>query len=506
MPSTWKKGMFRPLSLCLIWLSFFASIIPTSSARQETNKPRPTKSTPTSQGKQARTRKPNGRNAAVARNGQIAKIVMEIDPRNIENTIRKLVSFGTRNTLSEQNNPNRGIGAARDWLYGEFMKAAQSSGGRMTVEKQTFEQPKAARVPQPTMLTNIVATLKGTQPGSSNRVYVVSGHYDSMCTSPTDAKCDAPGASDDASGTAAVLEMARVMAKYSFDATIVFMTVPGEEQGLLGATHFAEEAKKSNMDIEAMFTNDIIGSSLGGNGVRDAHTVRVFSEGVPSNETTQEATTRRSVGGENDSASRQLARFIKETSERYIPSMKVWMIYRRDRYSRGGDHQPFLERGYAAVRFTEPNENYHHQHQNVRIEKGIQYGDLPQFDDFNYIANVARVNAAALAALAAAPARPKNVVLPTALSDDTEIRWDANKEPDLAGYEIVWRDMTEAVWTHSRAVGNVNTYTMKGMSKDNYFFGVRAVDKEGNRSPASYPRPLARTRPGATPAATPAPE
>jgi len=506
MPSTWKKGMFRPLSLCLMWLSFFSGIIPISSARQETNKPRPTKSTPASQGKQARTRKPSGRNAAVARNGQIAKIVMEIDPRNIENTIRKLVSFGTRNTLSEQNNPNRGIGAARDWLYGEFMKAAQSSGGRMTVEKQTFEQPKTARVPQPTMLTNIVATLKGTQPESSNRVYVVSGHYDSMCTSPTDAKCDAPGANDDASGTAAVLEMARVMAKYSFDATIIFMTVPGEEQGLLGATHFAEEAKKSNMDIEAMFTNDIIGSSLGGNGVRDPHTVRVFSEGVPSNETTQEATTRRSVGGENDSASRQLARFIKETSEHYVPSMKVWMIYRRDRYSRGGDHQPFLERGYAAVRFTEPNENYHHQHQNVRIENGIQYGDLPQFDDFNYIANVARVNAAALAALASAPAWPKNVVLPTALSDDTEIRWDANKEPDLAGYEIVWRDTTEAVWTHSRAVGNVNTYTMKGMSKDNYFFGVRAIDKEGNRSPASYPRPLARTRPGATPAATPAPE
>ncbi len=506
MPSTWKKGMFRPLSLCLMWLSFFASIIPTSSARQETNKPRPTKSTPASQGKQARTRKPSGRNAAVARNGQIAKIVMEIDPRNIENTVRKLVSFGTRNTLSEQNNPNRGIGAARDWLYGEFMKAAQSSGGRMTVEKQTFEQPKAARVPQPTMLTNIVATLKGTQPESCNRVYVVSGHYDSMCTSPTDAKCDAPGANDDASGTAAVLEMARVMAKDSFDATIIFMTVPGEEQGLLGATHFAEEAKKSNMDIEAMFTNDIIGSSLGGNGVRDPHTVRVFSEGVPSNETTQEATTRRSVGGENDSASRQLARFIKETSEHYVPSMKVWMIYRRDRYSRGGDHQPFLERGYAAVRFTEPNENYHHQHQNVRIESGIQYGDLPQFDDFNYIANVARVNAAALAALAAAPARPKNVVLPTALSDDTEIRWDANKEPDLAGYEIVWRDTTEAIWTHSRAVGNVNTFTMKGMSKDNYFFGVRAVDKEGNHSPASYPRPLARTRPPGTPAPTPAPE
>lgn len=441
---------------------------------------------PTGRGGQARS------TATRRRNPQILKIVREIDRRNIEATIKKLVSFGTRNTLSDQNDPKRGIGAARDWLYAEFQKAASQSGGRLTVEKQTFEQPKAARVPQPTMLTNIVATLKGNQPESVDRVYVVSGHYDSMCSRATDDKCDAPGANDDASGTAAVLEMARVMAKYKFDATIVFMTVPGEEQGLLGATHFAEEAKKSNMNIDAMFTNDIIGSSTGGNGVHDPHTVRVFSEGVPSNETPQEAMTRRSVGGENDSQSRQLARFIKEVGERYVPSMKVWMIYRRDRYGRGGDHQPFLERGFPAVRFTEPNENYQHQHQNVRVQDGIQYGDLPQFDDFNYIANVARVNAAALAALALAPSRPKTVTFPTSLSNDTPIKWEANKEPDLAGYEIVWRDTTEATWTHSQDIGNVLTFTMKGMSKDNFFFGVRAVDKDGNRSPVTYPRPLPR--------------
>src|SRR5437879_1757770 len=333
------------------------------------------------------------------RNPEVLNILREIGARNIERTIRKLVSFGTRNTLSEQSNPSRGIGAARDWLYAEFQKAAETSGGRMTVQKQAFEQPKTARVPTPTMLTNIVATLKGAQPESEKRMYVVSGHYDSMCTSPTDAKCDAPGANDDASGTAAVLEMARVMSKYKFDATIVFMTVAGEEQGLLGSTYFAEQAKKNNMDIEGMFTNDSIGSSAGGNGLHDPHTVRVFSEGVPSSETQQEAVTRRSVGGENDSQSRQLARFIKEAGERYLPSMKVWMIYRRDRYGRGGDHQPFLERGYAAVRFTEPNENYQHQHQNVRLENGIQYADLPQFDDFNYLANVVRVNTTSLSGL-----------------------------------------------------------------------------------------------------------
>jgi acetylornithine deacetylase/succinyl-diaminopimelate desuccinylase-like protein len=321
-------------------------------------------------------------------------------------------------------------------------------------------------------------------------MYIVSGHYDSMCTSPTDAVCDAPGADDDASGTAAVLEMARVMAKYPFAATLVFMAVAGEEQGLLGSTYFAEQAKTNHLDIEGMFTNDIIGSSVGGNGVRDGNTVRLFSEGVPSDETPAEAAVRRSVGGENDSAARQLARFIKDSGERYVPGMKVQMIYRRDRYGRGGDHQPFLERGYPAVRFTEPNEDYRHQHQNVRVETGVQYGDLPQYDDFDYIARVARVNAAALAALALAPARPKNVGLTNVLSNDTTLTWDANHEPDLAGYEIVWRDTTAPTWTNSRAVGNVTAYTLQGMSKDNYLFGVRAVDRMGNRSPASFPRPM----------------
>ena len=443
------------------------------------------------------------RSAPVRGNPDIPKIVAEMSARRIEASIRKLVSFGTRNTLSEQNDPNRGIGAARDWLYAEFQKAAAESGGRMTVEKQSYEQPRAARVPQPTIVTNVVATLKGTQSESTNRIYVVSGHYDSMCSSPTDAKCDAPGANDDASGTAAVLEMARVMAKYKFDATIVFMAVAGEEQSLLGATYFAEQAKKNNMDIEAMFTNDIVGNTLGGNGVRDRRTLRVFSEGVPSNETQQEATTRRSVGGENDSQSRQLARFIKEVTDRYVPNMNVLMIYRRDRYGRGGDHQPFLERCYAAVRFTEPNEDYRHQHQNIRIENGIQYGDLPQFVDFGYVANVARVNAASLAMLASAPARPKSVTMTTGLSNDTELKWHANTEPDVAGYEVVWRDTTAATWTNSRPVGNVMTYTLKGMSKDNYFFGVRSVDSQGNRSPVTYPRPAARTQTTPRPSSRP---
>ncbi len=423
-------------------------------------------------------------------NQEIAQVVREIDARNIESSVRKLVSFGTRNTLSTQTDPARGVGAARDWLFAEFSKAATRSGGRMTVEKQTFEQARAARVAVPTMITNVVATLRGSQPESAGRTYVVSGHYDSMCSSPTDGQCDAPGANDDASGTAAVLEMARVMAPRKFEATIVFMAVAGEEQGLLGATYFAEQAKQKEINIEAMFTNDIIGNSLGGNGVRDAHSVRLFSEGVPSNEKPDEATVRRGVGGENDSASRQLSRFIKETGERYVRGMRVTMVYRRDRYLRGGDHIPFLERGFPAVRFTEPNEDYRHQHQNVRSENGVQYGDLPQFVDFNYIANVARINAASLAMLASAPARPKNAGLVTSrLTNDTELKWDANTEPDLAGYEIVWRETTSPVWTNARWVGNVTSYTLNGMSKDNYFFAVRAVDNQGNRSPVSFPKP-----------------
>ncbi|MBA2732741.1 MAG: M20/M25/M40 family metallo-hydrolase [Acidobacteria bacterium] len=426
------------------------------------------------------------------RNPTIARIVSEINAGNIERTVRKLVSFGTRNTLSAQDNPTRGIGAARDWLYAEFLAASRASGGRMKVEKQSFEQQpgKYPRIARPTTLTNVVATLRGTQPASENRLYVVSGHYDSMCTSPTDAECDAPGANDDASGTAAVLEMARVMAKYEFEATIIFMAVAGEEQGLVGAGYFAEQAKQKEWNIEAMFTNDIVGNTLGGNGVRDRRTLRVFSEGVPSSETSEEANVRRGVGGENDSASRQLARFIKETGARYVPTMNVMIVYRRDRYLRGGDHIPFLERGYAAVRFTEPNEEYKHQHQNVRIENGVRYGDLPEFVDFAYIGQVARVNSANLAALALAPARPKSVgIVTTRLTNDTDLKWDANTEPDLAGYEIVWRETTSPVWTNSRAVGRVTSYTMPGMSKDNYFFGVRAVDRQGNRSPVSFPRP-----------------
>jgi hypothetical protein len=423
----------------------------------------------------------------------IPGIVKGVKTANVERTVKTLVSFGTRSTLSSQDDPKRGIGAARDWLYAEFQKAAATSDGRMTVELQSFEQPpgRFARIANLTKLTNVVATLHGSEPESAGRVYVISGHYDSMCSSPTDATCDAPGANDDASGVAAVLEAARVMAPHKFNATLVFMAVAGEEQGLVGSTYFAEQAKKSGMNVDAMFTNDIVGNTLGGNGVRDRKTLRVFSEGVPSSETPEEAKTRQSIGGENDGPSRELARFISTTAAKYLPDFKVKMIYRRDRYLRGGDHIPFLEQGFSAVRFTEPNENYDHQHQNVRVENGKQFGDLPEFVDFAYVANVARVNAAALGTLALAPARPRDAkVLTARLTNDTDLQWEANTEPSFDHYEIVWRDTTEPTWTHTKALGGETKYTVQGMSKDNYIFGVRAVSKDGHRSPVSFPKPL----------------
>ena len=418
---------------------------------------------------------------------EIEKMIGQVSAKSLEGYIRKLVSFGTRNTLSSQADPKRGIGAVRDWIYDEFSRISKECGDCLTVEKRSFEQPKANRIPEPTILTNVVATLKGTT--DPDRIYVVSGHYDSMCSSPTNAECDAPGANDDASGTAAVIELARVMSKYRYDATIVFMTVPGEEQGLLGATYFAEQAKQKNLNIEAMITNDILGGVTTQKDSPHRNRVRVFSEGVPSNETEREAAIRRSVGGENDSPSRQLARYIKEQSDRYLKDFKVWMIYRRDRYGRGGDHIPFLERGFAAVRFTEPDEDFTHQHQNVRTEDGKFFGDTPEYVDFEYVANGTRVNLIALASLAKAPAKPRNVVIVTGrLTNDTELRWDASLDKDIAGYEIAYRDTAAAEWTHFISAGNVTAFTVKNISKDNYFFGVRAVDKDGNRSPVVYPR------------------
>ncbi|MFN0112836.1 MAG: M20/M25/M40 family metallo-hydrolase [Blastocatellia bacterium] len=422
-------------------------------------------------------------------NPQIEKIVSEISAKNIETTIRKLVGFGTRHTLSTQDDPNRGIGAAARWIKSEMDRHSHESGGRLQVALDEFIQPVNPRFPREAKLINIVATLPGVQAESKDRIYVVSGHYDSICSPFSDTTCDAPGASDDASGTAAVMEMARVMSKYQFDATIVFMTVPGEEQGLLGAHHWAEEAKKKGLNIAAMFTNDIIGNTFGGNGVRDNRRVRLFSEGVPTTETQAEARARQSVGGENDGPSRQLARYIKEVGERYLNNFEVTLVYRRDRYGRGGDHNAFLQQGFPAVRFTEPNEDFTRQHQRVREENGIKYGDVFEMVDPAYVTQVARINAIAMASMALAPAPPTGVQFKTGRQEyDTTVAWQPNKEPDVAGYRVVWRETYQPFWFRGLEVGNVSEYVMKSLSKDDYFFAVQAIDKDGNTSVPSFPK------------------
>ncbi len=418
---------------------------------------------------------------------ELRAILREVDHRRIEKIVRKLVSFGTRHTLSTQDDPNRGIGAARDWILAELRRYAAASDGRMTVESQSYIQEPADRIPVPTRITNVLATLRGSV--TPERVYVVSGHYDSRVSDVMNATDDAPGADDDASGVAVSMELARVMARRRPKSTIVFAAVAGEEQGLYGARYMALQYRNAGVDVQGMFTNDIVGSSRADDGTRDRRTVRLFAEGVPTAETPQEAAIRRSTGGENDSPPRQLARFVREVADNRETGMDVRVIYRRDRYLRGGDHIGFLEQRYPAARFTEPNEDFAHQHQDVRVEDGKQYGDLPEFCDFPYIAGVARVNAAALWSLATAPGTPKDLrVRTSALTNDTELVWTRGTEPDLAGYEVVWRETTAPEWTHAIRVGDVTTATID-LSKDNVFFGVRAYDRAGHRGPVAYPVP-----------------
>ncbi len=419
---------------------------------------------------------------------QIDKIVAEISPKRIENYINKLVSFETRHTMSDTVSDTRGIGAARRWIKSELERCG---AGKLQVAFDSHIAPVSARISRPTEIVNVVATLPGTQDASKERLYVVSGHYDSRNTDVMDAEGKAPGANDDASGTAAVMEMACVMAKYKFDATLVFMAVAAEEQGLLGAGHWAKTARANNLNVAGMFTNDIIGSSRADDGRVDNKQVRLFAQSIPATKEMSDAVRQLvATGGENDSISRQLARHVKEQGERYVKGFKVSVIQRHDRYLRGGDHMPFLEQGYAALRFTEPNEDFSHQHQNLRTEGGKVYGDLIEFVDFDYTAKVAKVNAAALASLALAPSAPKDVKVRTdKLVNDSTLVWAANPEPDVAGYRIVWRDTTAAQWEGSQYVGNVTEATVK-LSKDNVFFGVQAIDKDGNVSPATYPAPL----------------
>jgi hypothetical protein len=419
-------------------------------------------------------------------------LIKQIDPKRIQATVLRLTQFGTRHTLSSQTDPVRGIGAATAWVVEQMQAIAATSDGRMTVQQQTFTQPVSSNIPVPTPITNVIATLQGT--ATPERFYVVTGHLDSRVTDVTNFTDDAPGADDDASGVACVLELARVFATHQFPGTIVFATVAGEEQGLYGSTFMAAQMAAAGNDVQGMFSNDIVGASHSFDGHRpDPHTVRMFLEGIPTNVTQNQIAIMQSVGGENDGLSRQLGRFVHSVAPKHLTGMDIRLIWRRDRYQRGSDHLSFQGHGYPAARFTEPRENFNHEHQNVQVVNGVQLGDLIQFVDFHYIARVTAVNAAALWGLASSPSTPKNVQIHTAPpvnfsgTNLTMLDWNANPETNLKGYEVVMRETTTPDWTKAIPVGNVTSVSLD-ISKDNVQFGIRAVDHKGNRSPVGFPQ------------------
>lgn len=425
----------------------------------------------------------------VKQDAAIKQMLDEVSSKNIETIVRKLVSFKTRHTLSDTVSKTEGIGAARNWIKAEYARYAAASNGRMKVEFDVFVQPQGRRLSKATTMKNVLATLKGTDT-ADHRVYIISGHYDSRATKAMDSVSFAPGAVDDASGTAVSMELARVMAKRSFPATIIFMAVVGEEQGLYGSTNVAKRAKTEGWQVDAMLNNDIVGNTYGmETGLKDNRSVRIFSDGVPTAATEKEIAALKSLGGENDGTSRQLARYVKEIGERYVDQLDVRLIYRTDRYLRGGDHLPFLEQGFAAVRITEMNEDFNRQHQDVRKENGVDYGDLPDFADYDYIQKVARMNLSVLANLASAPQRPQNVgVITSDLTNKTKLKWDAPKGKAPAGYYILMRETISPFW--EKKIFVTDTSATIGYSKDNYLFAVQTVDAQGHESLPVVPKPV----------------
>jgi hypothetical protein len=425
----------------------------------------------------------------IQRDAEIEKMVKEVSPDSLQSYIKTLVGFGTRNTLSVQNDPRRGIGAARNWVLAQFIEFAKQSGGRLSAFIDTTTlQPDGRRIDAATLLGNVVATLKGTDP-NDNRIFMISGHLDNMRSSPTERLGDAPGANDDGSGTAAVIECARIMSKHGFPATIIFVAVSGEEQGLLGSAFMSKKAKEENWNIEAVLNNDIMGSNNSNEtNIINNTKVRVFSEGLPAYETEKAAVNIRSLGLENDGRSRQLARYVKEVGERYIANIEVVLIYRNDRFLRGGDHTPYVQRGFAAVRITEMNENYTRQHQDVRIENGIQYGDLETYIDYEYLRKNTALNLANLANLSKAPSMPDSVKMEVRkLTNSTLLYWKAPATGKTKGYYVLVRETTSAFW--QKKIFTTETEMRLPYSKDNYFFAVQSVNETGNESLPVVPLP-----------------
>ncbi len=423
----------------------------------------------------------------VVRDASIEQMLKEISPDSLRSYIQTMVNFGTRNTLSTQVDKKRGIGAARLYVLKKMNEFAAQSNGRLTAQIDTTTlQPDKKRVDTTLLLGNVVATLKGTDP-TDNRIFIISGHLDNMRTNVMDRINDAPGANDDASGVAAVMECARIMSKQQFGATIIFMAVSGEEQGLLGSTYMATKARKDNLNIEAVLNNDIMGSNNSNetNNVNNTQ-VRVFSEGMPAYELEKNAKSIRQLGLENDGKSRQLARYVKEIGERYVDNLDIKLIYRNDRFLRGGDHTPFVENGFTAVRITEMNENYTRQHQDVRKESGIQYGDLIEFIDFEYLRKNTGMNLSTLANLAKAPSMPEEVKIDVKkLGNNSFLYWKKPVSGNVKGYYLLMRETTSAFW--QKKIFTTATEITVPYSKDNYFFAVQAVNENGNESLMAVP-------------------
>jgi len=426
---------------------------------------------------------------------RIAEAIRQVSADHIRQTIEKLVSFNNRSTISAQDDDSiksgNGIGAAREWIKAEFERYSKECGGCLEVKTDAFTEQPADRIPKPTEITNVYAMLRGSDPKQADRIVLVTGHYDSRNSDTFNGTDPAPGANDDGSGTAVSLECARVLSqaasKTRFPATIIFLTVAGEEQGLNGSKHFAQMAKQQGWKIEAALNNDIVGGNIGPG--QDASIVRVFSEGLPAVASEAEIKRIRALGGENDSPSRELARYVADVGRSYDAGVKPLLIFRLDRFLRGGDHSAFNQQGFTAVRFTEFREDFNHQHQTPRKDDatGIEYGDLLKFVDFDYVSHVARLNAATLASLASAPAAPTSVKIVTKnLDNDSTLTWEPS--PGASSYEVVWRSTNAADWEYVQPVSSGTRATLK-VSKDNVIFAVRAVDAEGHRSLPVVPEP-----------------
>jgi Zn-dependent M28 family amino/carboxypeptidase len=421
---------------------------------------------------------------------EINKMVGEIKANSLENTVVKLVSFGTRHTLSDTKSKTRGIGAAQAWVKSEFDRYALESNGRLTSKIDYFTiKADGRRIAVDSQLGNVMATLKGTDP-TDDRVFIISGHLDSRVSDVMNTTADAPGANDDGSGVAAMMELAKIMSKRSYPCTIIFVAVTGEEQGLYGARHLAEMAKAEKWNIVAMLNNDMIGNSLSsGTRLSNNTKVRVFSETIPYLETEDEAKMRKATNSDNDSPSRQLARYIKTATEQYVPQLEVELVYRNDRFLRGGDHTPFSQNGFTAIRMCEMNENYDHQHQDLRTEKGVKYGDLPEFMDFDYLRKTTAANLASLTNLALAPRAPKNVGIEVKdLTNFSTLVWEAPEGKTPFGYQILIRSTADSQW--QKTIFVKDTKAEIAYSKDNFFFAVQAVDELGHPSLAVFPKPI----------------